>query len=60
MVLPSKNIRTACGESKSLKKFIVLMNSREEKKKREEGQSSVCLIAFYSSSGIFSELGLLG
>lgn len=66
MVLPSKNVRTACGKCKSLKKLIVIFLTdefwrREEMLKREKGESSVCLyIVLYSGSDIFSEPGLLG
>lgn len=61
MVLPSKNVRTACGKCESLKKFIVIFLTgefwrREEMLNREKGESSVWFyIVLYSGSGIFSE-----
>lgn len=66
MVLPSKNVRTACGKCKSLKKFIVIFltdefQRREEMLTKEKGESSACLyIALYFGSGISLEPGLLG
>lgn len=65
MVLPSKNVRTACGKCKLLKKLIVIFladefQRREEILKREE-ENLVCLcIAVDSGSGISSEPGLPG